>query len=317
MKPMRHAAIIVIGMLVLAAGTLGAVDADAPVDVPDEFGLGERLAVIAWLTDRHIPVADPNDLAALRLSYRAHAHPAVPTDQDQRRSDLEAELYRKHGRNAPAGASAEEIQTLITTLDHQDDALAAHETDEARADSLSHARSASPAPAAKASASASKAPSSVVMTLVANTPRSRAGILIGKPFPTFSGQLLDGSNWDLGDMRGKVLLVDFWATWCGPCRKEMPNVVSAYTKYHPLGLDIIGITIDTDKPKLRPVLMSLGMEWPQICDGGTWNGPLAVKMAVTYIPTNFLINTAGNLVAMDLRGEQLDAAIAKLVGKAP
>ncbi len=99
-------------------------------DVPDEFGLGERLALVAWLTDRHVAIADPNDVPALRRNYTALAHPAQTTAADsakreQQRADLAADLYRKFGRNPPVGASVDEISALITSLtDHANQANA-------------------------------------------------------------------------------------------------------------------------------------------------------------------------------------------------
>ncbi len=125
----------------------------------------------------------------------------------------------------------------------------------------------------------------------------------------------DGSEVDLAKMKDKVVLVDFWATWCGPCVAELPNVLSAYEKYHEKGFEIIGISLDQDKTALDGFVTQRKMAWPQYFDGKGWENDLSQKFGIRSIPATFLIGKDGKVTATDLRGEQLEREIAKLLGE--
>ena len=122
---------------------------------------------------------------------------------------------------------------------------------------------------------------------------------------------VDGQSIDLSKMRGKVVLVDFWATWCPPCRGEVPNVVAAYQKYHDKGFEIIGISLDEDKDTLAGFIKEKEMTWPQYYDGKQWQNKMALKYGVTQIPSTYLLGKDGKIIAKQLRGEELDSAVAK------
>ncbi|HEY3761333.1 MAG TPA: redoxin family protein [Verrucomicrobiae bacterium] len=139
----------------------------------------------------------------------------------------------------------------------------------------------------------------------------RDSLVVGTKFPVFSEQDSEGKPLSISDHKGKVLLVDFWATWCGPCRIEMPNVIAAYQKYHGKGFDIIGISLDEDKQALADYTQEEGMSWPQFFDGQKWDNKLAVKYGVESVPTTYLLDGNGNIIAEDLRGDDLDVALAK------
>ncbi len=138
-------------------------------------------------------------------------------------------------------------------------------------------------------------------------------LAVGKPFPTFNEKDLDGAPLNLASYRGKVVLVDFWATWCPPCRAELPNVVAAYKKYHDKGFEIIGVSLDNDRAKLTSFMKEHGMTWKQYYDGMGWNSKLVASYGVDAIPATFLLDANGNIAARDLRGPALEAKLAQML----
>ena len=140
-------------------------------------------------------------------------------------------------------------------------------------------------------------------------------LVVGAKFPDFNVTDLEGKPLSVANDKGKVVLVDFWATWCGPCVAEMPNVISAYSKYHSKGFDIIGVSLDEDKSKLTNYIQNQKVAWPQFFDGKGWSNELAVKYGIQAIPANFLLDNSGKIIGKDLRGEDLDKAVAAALAK--
>ena len=144
---------------------------------------------------------------------------------------------------------------------------------------------------------------------------AEATLAVGAVFPTFAEPDLDGKPLDLAAYKGKVVLIDFWATWCGPCVGELPNVLAAYAKYHAKGFEIIGISLDKDHDKLTSFIKEKDMAWPQYFDGQGWQNKLSTKYGVNSIPATFLLDGEGKIVAKGLRGDALDQKLATLLAK--
>jgi peroxiredoxin len=139
----------------------------------------------------------------------------------------------------------------------------------------------------------------------------QAALAVGKPFPDFAEKDLAGNPLTLSAYKGKVVLVDFWATWCGPCVNELPNVLAAYKKFHDQGFEIVGVSLDEEEAKLTGFLKEQGMTWAQFFDGKGWENKLAVKYGIQSIPATFLLDGEGTIIARDLRGPALEAELAK------
>ncbi len=122
---------------------------------------------------------------------------------------------------------------------------------------------------------------------------------------------MGGEKVDLAEMKGKVVLVDYWATWCGPCVEELPSVKAAYDKYHAKGFEILGISLDEDKDALTAFIKEHEIPWSQDFTGKGWETELAARYGITSIPATFLVGKDGKIVARDLRGEALGEAVAK------
>ena len=137
---------------------------------------------------------------------------------------------------------------------------------------------------------------------------------VGQTLAPFSEKDLDGQPLELASYRGKVVLVDFWATWCGPCVEELPNVIAAYQKFHDQGFDIVGISLDKDRNALTSFLKEHQMPWRQYFDGQGWQNKLADAYGIQAIPATFLLDRDGKIVAKNLRGEALAAKLGELLG---
>jgi len=135
-------------------------------------------------------------------------------------------------------------------------------------------------------------------------------LVVGTKLPDFNETDVAGQPFSIASHKGKVVLVDFWATWCGPCRAELPNVIAAYQKYHAKGFDIVGVSLDEDKPQLLSFIKDQNMTWPQYFDGQRWENKLAVKYGIQSIPATFLLDGEGKIIGKNLRGDALEQALA-------
>ena len=140
---------------------------------------------------------------------------------------------------------------------------------------------------------------------------------IGKKAPDFTQNDPEGNPVSLSDFQGKYVLLDFWASWCGPCRQENPNLVKAYAAYNDKGFEILGVSLDNKDGKEAWVnaIEKDGLTWTQVSDLNSWNNEVARMYGVRAVPQSYLIDPEGVIVAQNLRGEALEEKLAEIFGQ--
>ena len=126
---------------------------------------------------------------------------------------------------------------------------------------------------------------------------------------------VNGDTITLSSLKGKVVLLDFWASWCGPCRTSNRNLVKLYSKYHDKGFEIIGVSLGDEPSKWKEAIRKDKVSWIQVNDPGGWEAKTAIAWEVMAIPTSYLIDRNGTLLAMDLEGRELEKALKYLLDK--
>ena len=142
--------------------------------------------------------------------------------------------------------------------------------------------------------------------------QQKIGTAIGNKAPELTATSPSGETIKLSDTKGKLVLLDFWAAWCPPCRRENPNVVSAYNKYKDKGFDILGVSLDRDMNAWRKAIEADGLPWHHISDLKGWQNEVAQMYSVTSIPHTVLLDREGRILARNLRGTALEEALAKI-----
>lgn len=136
---------------------------------------------------------------------------------------------------------------------------------------------------------------------------------VGRPGPGFTQNDMDGKPVALSSFQGSYVLIDFWASWCGPCRMENPNVVKAYGKYHDKGFAIVGVSLDNQKDKWVAAIKKDGLAWTQVSDLKGWDNQVAALYGIKGIPMNFLLDKDGKIIAKGLSGDALEKKLAELL----
>lgn len=145
--------------------------------------------------------------------------------------------------------------------------------------------------------------------------KASAALAVNQVAPDFSAATPDGKTLKLSDLRGKYVLLDFWASWCGPCRAENPNVVKAYNRFKDKNFDILGVSLDRtgDEQKWTAAIAKDGLTWHHVSDLKWWDSAVAKLYMINSIPQNFLLDPQGRIIAMNLRGEALEEALEKVI----
>lgn len=138
---------------------------------------------------------------------------------------------------------------------------------------------------------------------------------IGEIAPDFSAPNPEGNVLSLNDLKGKVTIIDFWASWCRPCRIENPNLVRLYKRMHDKGLEVVGVSLDKNKASWLRAIEDDGLIWNHVSNLKYWQDPVAALYSVRGIPAAFVLDKEGRIVAKNLRGRQLDAKIEELLAE--
>jgi len=138
---------------------------------------------------------------------------------------------------------------------------------------------------------------------------------VGKPFLDFTMPDIDGKPLNLSYIvkNNKLVFIDFWASWCGPCRAALPEIKEIYNEFHPLGLEILGVSYDNDDVKWKKAIKEEDINWPNCSNLKGWNCPTVGQYAINGIPANILISTDGVIVANNLHGKKLITKIKELL----
>lgn len=137
-------------------------------------------------------------------------------------------------------------------------------------------------------------------------------IKVGHQAPGFAQAAVEGKDIRLADYKGKYVLLEFWASWCGPCRAESPNVLAAYSHFHDKGFNVLSVSLDNDKAKWAEAIQKDGLLWEQVSDLKGWKNDVAVLYGINAVPANFLIDPQGKIIAQNLRGEALQDKLKQL-----
>jgi len=142
--------------------------------------------------------------------------------------------------------------------------------------------------------------------------KATQSVEMGSKAPDFTSTDLNNQNVSLSSFRGKYVLLDFWASWCVPCRKENPNVIRAYHRFKSENFTIVGFSLDDEKAPWINAVEKDGLPWTQLCDTKAERSPVSLMYGVSAIPSNFLIDPTGKIIAKNLRGEELEKKLSSI-----
>jgi len=153
----------------------------------------------------------------------------------------------------------------------------------------------------------------VLFTLLISITSAMAQVKPGDQAPDIKLKNPEGKTISLSQFKGKVVLVDFWASWCAPCRKANPGLVSLYTELHPSGLEMISVSLDTKKEYWLKAIKADKLTWTQLSDLKGWDAKPALDYGVEALPSSFLLDKNGKVIALNLEGAELKQMVNKLL----
>lgn len=155
----------------------------------------------------------------------------------------------------------------------------------------------------------------ITVLLIGSSLFVKAQVAVGDIAPEFSLRNAKDSLLSLSSLRGKVVLLDFWASWCAPCRAGNPGLVRLYNKYKSKGFEVLGVSIDSKKAAWLKAVAQDHIRYKQVNDPAGWNSPVAENYGINQIPTSLLLDREGKIIAIDLGGPRLETAIKQLLKK--
>ncbi len=154
-----------------------------------------------------------------------------------------------------------------------------------------------------------------IASYIENKVKSMASFTVGGEAPDFAQNTPEGQSMSLSSLRGNIVLIDFWASWCGPCRKENPHVKKLYSKYKDKGFEILAVSLDRQKSRWLGAIEADGLPWHHVSDLQGWKNEVAVQYGVSSIPQTVLVDKEGKIIARNLRGPALDNKLKEIFGE--
>ena len=154
--------------------------------------------------------------------------------------------------------------------------------------------------------------SALLLPVLVSAQQRLGGVAVGQVAPEIAMKSPTGDTLKLSQLRGKVVLIDFWASWCRPCRMENPNVKKVYDRFHNKGFEILGVSLDKDKSAWTGAIKQDGLPWKHVSDLAFWNNAVAQQYGVSSIPYTVLVDRDGKVLAKNLRGPALEAKLAEI-----
>lgn len=155
--------------------------------------------------------------------------------------------------------------------------------------------------------------SAIILLLLFTATISYAQPKVGQASPEIAIKDVNGKVQKLSNLKGRVVLIDFWASWCGPCRKTMPGLVSLYKQYKSKGFEIYGISIDDNKADWKKAIADDKITWLQVNEPGGWNGVTATAWKLEQIPASFLLDKNGKVIAVDPTTQEIQSRLKKVL----